>query len=134
MKVNMQSIGSIMKDRGGVERYRGFTKPNTTPTPDDVFDVFLATLSPAELRVLLYIVRRTFGFKKDSDRISLKQIAEGIMTKQGRRLDSGTGLSRRGAIKAVKGLEAKGLIDVKRLKTGDGYNLVNVYSLRFREG
>ena len=130
----MQSIGSILKNEGGVERYRGFAKPNTTPTPDDVFDVFLSALSHAELKVLLYIVRRTFGFKKDTDRISLKQIAEGIVTKQGRRLDSGTGLSRRGTIKAVKGLEAKGLIEVKRLRTEDGYNRVNVYSLKFREG
>ena len=130
----MQSIGSILKNQGGVERYRGFAKPNTTPTPDDVFDVFLPVLTHAELKVLLYIVRRTFGFKKDADRISLKQIAEGIVTKQGRRLDSGTGLSRRGTIKAVKGLEAKGLIEVKRLRTEDGYNRVNVYSLKFREG
>lgn len=130
----MDKVADILKNRGGVERYKGFSKPNTTATPDDIFDLFLTSLTHAELKVLLYIVRRTFGFKKMSDRISLKQIAEGIVTKDGNRLDSGAGITKRGAIKAVKALEQKGLITVKRVKTEDGYNNVNVYMLRFREG
>ena len=130
----MEKIGDILKKQGGIERYKGFSKPNTTPTPDDIFDVFLTELTHAELKVLLYIVRRTFGFKKPSDSISLKQISEGIVTRKGKRLDSGAGITRRGAIKAVQGLEKKGLIAVKRIKTDDGYNKVNIYALRFRGG
>lgn len=130
----MQKIGTILEHQGGSERFKGFSQPNTTPTPDEIFDRFLPELTHAELKVLLYIVRRTFGFTKDKDRISLKQIAEGIVTKEGKRLDYGTGLSRRGAIKAVKKLEKQGLITVRRVKTEDGYNNVNVYSLRFQKG
>ncbi|UCF87904.1 MAG: replication protein, partial [bacterium] len=103
-----------------MDRYRGFPRPNTTPTPDDLFDLFLSVLTHAELKVLLYIVRRTYGFKKSSDRISLKQICKGIVTRSGKRLDSGTGLSRQGAITAVKSLEKRGLIVVERVKTEDG--------------
>lgn len=72
-------------------RYEGFSHPNYTPVPDDVFDLIAPQLTEAELRVLLYIVRRTFGFKKDSDAISLNQMIHGIKTRGGRVLDQGTG-------------------------------------------
>ena len=36
-----------------------------------LFDELLPYLSEAELKVLLYIVRRTFGFKKEADAISV---------------------------------------------------------------
>jgi Bacteriophage replication protein O len=55
----------------------------------------MSHLSGGELKVLLYICRRTFGFRKDSDSISLNQIAKGITTKAGNVLDQGTGLSKR---------------------------------------
>jgi hypothetical protein len=44
------------------------------------FDEQLPDLSGAELKVLLYIIRRTFGFKKDSDNISLSQMLTGLVT------------------------------------------------------
>ena len=115
-----------------MEKFKGFSRPNTTPTPDEVFDVFMTQLTHAELKVLLYIIRRTFGFKKDTDSISLNQISNGITTKDGRELDRGAGLSKQGAITAVQNLEEKGLIVVGRVKTKDGYNHVNVYKLRFK--
>ncbi len=116
-----------------VERFKGFASPTTTPTPDDLFDRFLAVLSGAELKVILYIVRRTLGFKKSTDRISLTQICDGIKTKAGKQLDRGTGLSLSTAKLAVKELEKRGLISVERVQEESGYNLVNVYRLRFQE-
>jgi hypothetical protein len=130
----MDKLADVIHQQGGMERFKGFYKPNTTPTPDEIFDRFLTALTHGELKVLLYIVRRTYGFKKASDQISLKQICEGIRKQDGERLDSGTGLERRSAIRVVKSLEAKGIIRVKRVRTADGYNCINVYSLRFRDG
>lgn len=130
-KQAMKTIGDVLKAKGGLERFKGFAKPNTTACPDEIFDRFLTDLTHAELKVLLYITRRTFGFKKESDRISLKQISEGITTKDGKQLDRGAGVDRRTAMRAVKKLEERGIITVKRLRTEDGYNSVNVYSLRF---
>lgn len=130
----MQQIGKVLKQQGGAERFKGFAKPNTTPTPDDVFDIFMTELTHAELKVLLYIVRRTFGFKKMSDRISLKQISTGIVTRDGKQLDNGAGVNRRTAQRVVQRLEERGLITVKRVRTEDGYNHVNTYALRFRGG
>ncbi|MFQ5853630.1 MAG: replication protein, partial [Candidatus Binatia bacterium] len=112
--------------------YEGFIQPTTTPVPDDVFDVIAPELTEAELRVLLYIIRRTFGFKKNSDAISLSQMVKGIKTRDGRILDRGTGMSRRGVMNGCAGLVKKGIIIVTKRRSRKGDNEVNVYSLRFR--
>lgn len=90
--------------------FRGFSSPTTTPVPDEFFDVLAPLLKEAELRVVLYIIRRTFGFKKNSDTISLRQMVDGITTKDGRVLDRGTGLSKPAVIKAVRSLVERGIV------------------------
>jgi phage replication O-like protein O len=109
--------------------FPGFQFPTTTPVPDEVFDVLMPQLSGAELKVLLYICRRTFGFKKASDSISLHQIAHGITTRDGRVLDGGTGLCKRHVQRALKVLEKKNIIKVSRKVDETGLNEVNTYSL-----
>src|ERR687893_622177 len=94
--------------------FLGFQFPNTTQIPNEVFDTLMPHLSGGELKVLLYICRRTFGFRKDNDRISLSQIAHGITTKAGRVLDSGTGLSKRHVQRALRALESHKVILVER--------------------
>jgi len=88
----------------------------------------LPQLSGGELKVLLYICRRTFGFQKESDRISLAQIAHGITTKTGKVLDHGTGLCKRHVITALKTLEKKNII-ITRTVDETGLNAVNTYRL-----
>jgi hypothetical protein len=112
--------------------FAGFTTPNTTAVPDDFFDVLAPNLSEAELRVLIYIIRRTFGFKKESDTISLKQMVEGITTRDGRVLDRGTGMSKPGVSKGVKGLVAKGVIVVLRNSSPERGDEPTTYRLHFR--
>ena len=112
----------------------GFQRPTTTPTPDELFDVWLSELTGSELKVLLYIVRRTFGFGKTSDAIALSQITKGITKRTGEVLDRGTGLSRKSVYKAVQSLEERGLIRVGRAMAEDGINEINIYSLVFDEG
>lgn len=90
--------------------FQGFRFPNTTPVPDELFDELLADLSGAELKVLMYICRRTFGFKKENDTISISQMTDGIQKKDGEKLDRGTGLSKDSVARAVKSLEEKGVI------------------------
>jgi phage replication O-like protein O len=109
--------------------FPGFQFPNTTQIPNEVFDSLMPHLSGGELKVLLYICRRTFGFRKDSDSISLTQIAHGITTKAGRVLDQGTGLSKRHVINALKALEKRNIITVTRKVDETGLNEVNTYSL-----
>lgn len=111
-------------------RFKGVSTPNTTQVPDQYLDELLSELTGAELKVLLYITRRTFGFKKPSDNISLSQLLKGITTKDGRVLDKGTGLTKPTLLKAIRSLQEKNIIHTERrrsLNKGDeatGYSLV----------
>src|SRR5579863_9609467 len=90
--------------------FDGLQSLDGTVFPDALLDRVMANLTGAEFKVLAYIVRRTFGFRKVSDTISLDQICSGIKCRDGRPLDEGTGLSKKTAIAALKGLEDKGVI------------------------
>ena len=110
--------------------FRGFQSPNYTQVPDELFDELLPLLKEAELKVLLYIVRRTFGFKKERDPISFTQFINGITTKDGRILDRGCGVkSPTHLSNALKSLEEKGIIvshksgDLRRGKQATEYSL-----------
>ncbi len=114
--------------------YDGFESPNYTPIPNDVFDLLAPELTEAELRILMYVARRTFGFGKSSDAISTAQMTNGIMTKDGRVLDRGTGMSRSAVWRGVKGLVEKGILEVESVRSELGDSDANIYSLRFHEG
>jgi predicted transcriptional regulator len=111
--------------------YTGIPSLNGTIVPDDIFDILLPVCTGAEFKVLAYVVRRTFGFKKDSDTISLKQMVEGITTKGGKVLDHGTGLSKSTVALAIKGLVEKGIIEVKRNSSKEKGDQPTTYRLRF---
>ena len=69
------------------------------------------SLTASEQKVLDYLLRHTWGFKKNSDMISLSQFMKGITKKNGEILDTGTGLKDKKTIRgALKGLENKGFI------------------------
>ena len=51
---------------------------NFTQVPNDILEALARThLSPYESNVILFIIRKTFGWNKTEDWISLSQIAEG---------------------------------------------------------
>jgi hypothetical protein len=81
-------------DAGEVDAsaFRGYNPIRYTPCPDEFFDRQMALMDDDELRVTLYAFRRTFGFKKTGDAISISQFLHGITTRDGRRLDHGCGL------------------------------------------
>ncbi|MCX6359209.1 MAG: replication protein [Armatimonadetes bacterium] len=84
--------------------------PNSTPVPDVILDFWLALLTGAEVKVVLYVARRTYGFGKASDRISLSQLAGGIRRRDGTVLDTGTGLSRSTVKAACSSLVKRGML------------------------
>ena len=90
--------------------FRGFSGPNYTPVPDELFDDLLVDLSGAELKLLLYIIRRTFGFKRASDNISLSQMLNGLSSNDGRPLDRGVGLSKKPLLSALRTLAERRII------------------------
>src|SRR5688572_19469243 len=110
-------------------RFKGFLSPRYTPVPDELFDELMAHLSGAELKVLLHIIRRTFGFKKDSDNISLRQICHGIKTREGEILDKGTGLSLSTVQIALRGLLEKNCVITARNRSKEKGDEPTTYSL-----
>lgn len=105
------------KDLGGI------LVPSAFQVPNEVIDEgWLKELGGAEVKVLLYIIRKTFGFNKiGGDRIPLSQIIKG------------TGLSRQSAVSAIQVLEGCRLIRVIRGKTEDGVRKINFYQLITRD-
>src|ERR1700732_1738686 len=76
-----------------------FSKPNYTQTPNEFFDEIAITLKEGELRVLLVIMRQTFGWgNKQWDRISISQ----LMQK--------TGMKRDAVVRSTKSLVEKKLV------------------------
>ena len=110
--------------------FRGYRRPRYTPVPSQFLDEHLCFLSGSEVKVLLYIMRHTYGYGKNADHISARQISEGIVTQGGRRIDYGTGLSRSSVWKAIQSLEAKGLVEIIRETGPEGDYEINYYRVR----
>lgn len=113
-------------------RFGGFCSPNFTSVPDEFFDELIPRLSSAEMRVLLYIIRRTFGFKKQIDAISLSQMVFGIVRKDGTRLDAGTGLKKAAVCRALASLESIGVIIRTKQFAKTGGAIATSYQLNMR--
>ncbi len=94
-----------MKERWLPEGMKG-----TATAYELLIDRHMYALTGSAWKTLLYVCRRTIGFGKQYDRISLSQICDGITTRDGRRLDYGTGLTRKSAWRAVRELENCGLV------------------------
>jgi Bacteriophage replication protein O len=108
-----------------------FLIPNTTQVPDVLIDHLMAELSGAEFKVMMYITRRTYGFKKHSDYISLTQLLSGITKEEGEVLDRGTGLSRSTLVAALKSLQDKELIVAEKRSSAEKGFETTLYSLNF---
>lgn len=87
--------------------------PNSFQVPNALVDQLMATMGAADLKCYLTIVRKTVGWQKPSDRISITQFM---------RI---TGLSNRAVITACANLESIGLITVTKDEHGNkSYSLV----------
>ncbi|MDP9380480.1 MAG: replication protein [Chloroflexota bacterium] len=99
-----------------------------TKIPNKLYD-HLPFLGEGELKVMLFILRRTAGFGKTHDAISYKQFLEGVRTRDGRQLDQGCIRDKTALSNALASLKAKGLIRVWE----QGGNRPNVYAHRLDE-
>ena len=121
----------MANERVGRSVFLGFRSPNYTQVPDELFDELLPVLSGAELKVLLYIVRRTFGFKRDRDSISLSQMRNGIRKRDGSVLDRGAGVSKPTLLQALRSLAERGIIATERRRSAEKGDEPTVYALHF---
>lgn len=90
------------------------TQSGFTQVPNSILEALCkVNLSKYEWRVLLFILRKTYGYHKQSDRIPLSQFSQG------------TGLDRRHVHRALKSLWVKGMI----IKTGRGNGIAYAIQL-----
>jgi len=124
--------------------FAGVATLNGTQIPDAYFDEVMAPLGPSAFTVLMYVARRTFGFKRHSDQISLDQICHGIVTaevrdadgtviKPARQLDHGTGLAKSTVVRALDRLIAAGLIRKRKNADPRRGQLANTYGIVFKD-
>jgi hypothetical protein len=102
------------------DRFSGFPEPQFTRTPNLIFDC-LADLTGSQLKVLLYVVRATMGWRKDYTftPLSITQV------------QTGTGLSREPVIDALKWLCDSKMVLRQKQRDEDGRQGVTTYRLRF---
>ena len=99
------------------------------PVSNYIFDKVMAELSGNEYKVYMYIYRRTVGFQKESDFIALSQFVNGIVTRDGKVLDNGTGLSKATIVRCLDSLEQKGHIRRYRGQSETNDHKVSIYQL-----
>jgi len=97
--------------------------PNFTQIPNFILDQLMSTLSDSEFKCIMYIARRTYGFQKDTDRISYTQFESGITDK-----DKGTGLARSTIARGLEQLVQKGLLLRKDTSLGAIYEICLDYN------
>jgi len=86
--------------------FPGFQRPNSTDTPDEWYlQVAPRIRHISEMKVVLYIIYRTFGWRKWDDWISLSQFEHG---QQGRESDNGCGLSHAAVLEGLEYAVADG--------------------------
>jgi hypothetical protein len=106
--------------------------PNSTQIPNIISDLICPRIPEGEMRCLNYICRRTYGFNKERDRISLSQFVGGIKDRDGQILDYGTGLSRPTVVEALKNLVGSRLVEMIPYKIGNSFK-INLELFRCKE-
>jgi len=96
----------------------GVNEPSHTQVANELFDTYMRFMSDAELRVVLCAMRKTRGWHKFSDAISLSQF------------EKMTGLSRQGVINGISRAIERGLM----IETGTGKRGVKQYTLNIITG
>ena len=90
--------------------------PNFLQVPNAVIDELLPDLTGAELKCYLVVIRKTKGWNKESDNISISQFMKA------------TGLSNSAVIKACESLVKYGLLIKQNGARNTGVYAVNSYS------
>ena len=113
--------------------FKGFSTPrqNWFKMPHDWIDLCADISSVAEIKVVQYVMRHTWGHQEYgiSKRISLDEFMNGRRRKDGSRMDKGTGLSKPSVISGLRSAVEKGLL-IEETDDSDKARVKKYYSLR----
>lgn len=84
--------------------FSGFEKPkaNFSPIPHELIAQLPRFKTLAELKIVLYVLRHTWGYQDDYKKITLDEFENGRKTKDGNRIDEGVGMTRPSIISGIK--------------------------------
>src|SRR5258708_6233595 len=118
------------------DNWNGFSKPDTAffRVPHDFMDVLVLIDSMAELKVVLYVMRHTWGYQEYDlyKRITVDEFVHGRMIKHRQRLDSGTGLSEAGVRIALAKAVKHGFLECE-IDDHDRARIQKSYRLKMKE-
>lgn len=116
------------------EQFAGFELPkeNWSKLPHSLIDHLYLMTSEAEVKVVLYILRHTWGFGDDQKKITIDEFCNGRKRKDGNRLDNGTGLSVNSVKDGIARAIEHGFIEVLEDAT-DAARIKRFYQLRGSE-
>ena len=104
----------------GYHQFDGFNEPkaNYSKLPHILIDTLPLIDSLAEMKVVLYVLRHTWGFQEfdEAKRITMDEFCNGRKKSDGSRLDKGTGMTRN----AIKDGIRRALFHGFLLRDGDG--------------
>ena len=111
--------------------FSGFEEPkeNWSKLPHAFVNALPLVETEGELKVILYILRHTWGFQDKEKKITLDEFRSGRRRKDRTRLDAGTGLSKPTIIDGLERAEQHGFITVE-VDDSDKARVKKLYSLR----
>jgi hypothetical protein len=116
--------------------FEGFDKPesNFFRMPNSWTDITADITSLAELKVVEFILRHTWGYQEYGlkKHITIDEFVNGRRRQDGRRMDRGTGLSERAVYDGLRKAVADGLIE-EEVDNSDRGRIKKSYSLRMRD-
>lgn len=95
--------------------FGGFAPPtaNFSHLPHQLIEAFPLFETKAELMVVLYILRHTWGFGDDDKKITVDEFMYGRKRRNGTRIDKGVGMSKPSIIEGLRRAEQHGFIKIE---------------------
>src|SRR3954451_6482859 len=117
--------------------FTGFDRPesNWFRMPNSWTDITAEINNLAELKVVEYILRHTWGYQEYGlkKHITIDEFVNGRRRADGTRMDKGTGLSERAVYDGLRKAVERGLID-EAVDASDRGRVKKFYSLHMRHG
>jgi DNA-binding PadR family transcriptional regulator len=118
-----------------METFSGFKRPtqNWSKLPHDFINQLPEITSVGELKVILYVLRHTWGFQEFdiAKKITVDEFENGRKLKDGSRIDRGTGLSKPTIIRGLRAAEEHGFITVV-VDDQDAARVKKFYTIRMK--
>lgn len=127
---SQNSIGNVGDESTQPKPFAGFVTPkqNWSRLPHQLINALPLFDSKAEIVVVLYILRHTWGYKDKRKRITLDEFEHGRKRKDGTRIDQGVGMSKPSIVSGLKAAAEHGFIVVE-VDDSDKGRVKKFYSL-----